>query len=822
MDTDKPAGRTRPIDLRGAAPIIWQAKWLKDSLFEAAEYREIHHPDRTPANNSTIQNVHTLFRRTFSLRSAPVSSARLYLSADDCYRLYVNGSFVGVGPAPSYPFAQPYNGWDVTDVLQAGRVNCLGIHVYYQGLHNLAYVSADNLQGVLAQLEIAYADGASAVIATDGAWRCLRCMAYRGTRTYGYETQFAEDIDLRQWPWDWNLAGFDDGQWPRPVVCPELPPQYTLVPQRTLPVEYEHVRPVRVARKGPGRYFLDFGSEIVGETAFEVTGPAGHRVEVRHGEELSGPDEVRYDMRANCCYQEFCTLSGRRDERLEFFDYKGFRYVEVLNWPGALSPERVWVQARHYPFPPGASAFRSSDRLANDIWALCANGVKWGTLDTYLDCPTREKGGFLGDGFVTGQSHLILTGGDAMLRKFLQDVANSSRRFAGLLSVAPANLTGGELAEYSFLMPELLEFYYRWTGDLDFVKALLPTMLGMLDYYRQYANDEGLLQSLFSRTSGRYSVLVDWPKNLRDDYDDPALGTVNGPGAPINTVANAFYYGSLMASARLAEVAGGSEEQSRLTGLARQVGRSMVRRLRDGTSGLFVDRAGSTHCSLHASAIMLKVGLVPPADLAAVVSLLRQKRLNCGVYFSYFVLKGLYASGHSQLAYDLITARDEHSWHTMLKAGATTCMEAWGPDQKWNTSWCHPWSSAPISMIATELMGLTPALPGWRRIRFGPQPPAELEWAEATITTPCGPASARFDQRGDAIIYRLDVPRGSEAECVFVGVRPEVQVDGRPAPCAIEEDAYGVKRVRLSHVLGPGSHELRVARDRLAAAGRQG
>jgi hypothetical protein len=346
-------------------------------------------------------------------------------------------------------------------------------------------------------------------------------------------------------------------------------------------------------------------------------------------------------------------------------------------------------------------------------------------------------------------------------------------------------------------------------------------MLGMLEYYRQYANDDGLLQNLFGREYGRYSVLVDWPKNLRDDYDDPALGTVNGAGAPINTVANAFYYGSLTAGARLAEVAGAPEERSRLIGLARQVGRSMVRCLRDGASGLFVDRVGSAHCSLHASAIALKVGLVPPADLAAVANLLRRKRLNCGVYFAYFVLKGLYASGHSQLAYDLITGRDEHSWHTMLKAGATTCMEAWGPDQKWNTSWCHPWSSAPISMIATELMGLTPALPGWRRIRFGPQPPAGLEWAELAVSTPFGQVSARFDQRGDAIVYRLDVPRGSEAESVFVGVRPEVRVDGRPVPCAIEEDAYGVKRIRLSHVLPAGSHEISVARDLLEADRRR-
>ena len=31
----------------------------------------------------------------------------------------------------------------------------------------------------------------------------------------------------------------------------------------------------------------------------------------------------------------------------------------------------------------------------------------------------------------------------------------------------------------------------------------------------------------------------------------------------------------------------------------------------------------------------------------------------------------------------------------MIKEGATTTFEAWGKDQKWNTSLFHPWATAP-------------------------------------------------------------------------------------------------------------------------------
>jgi len=53
-------------------------------------------------------------------------------------------------------------------------------------------------------------------------------------------------------------------------------------------------------------------------------------------------------MRAKCLYQEFPILSGR-EETIEFFDYRAFRYMEILNAP--TEPE-VWVDVRHHPFDP--------------------------------------------------------------------------------------------------------------------------------------------------------------------------------------------------------------------------------------------------------------------------------------------------------------------------------------------------------------------------------------------------------------------------------------------------------------------------------------
>jgi alpha-L-rhamnosidase len=745
----------------------WKGDWLRDPIFEGVEYRELIHPNRNTENNGKIQNIHTLFRRELELEEKEILDARLYITADDCYKLYINGIFIGIGPAPAYPADFPYNAWDVTANLQTGKTNCIGVHTFYHGMHSLTFPSGDNLQGLLLQLEVDFKDGSSINLSSESNWQCYRTDAYESKHVIGYQTAFSEYIDLRKFPNGWNRIGFDDSKWQKPLSGP-IPEYYNLSPQQTTPVDVFKRTPERIAKKGDGHYFIDFGSEMSGGTVFTVTGPSGHEVEIRHGEETDGPDSVRYDMRCNCLYQEICTLSGRQNECLEFYDYKGFRYVEVLNWPEELTEDRIWANERHYPMQEEASSFTSSNPLLNEIWELCRNGVRVGTLDTYLDCPTREKGGFMGDGFVTGISHLITSGDPRIMRKFLKDVASTRVYCPGLLSTAP-NYVNGELAEYSFLWPVLLEYYYQWTADLEFVKDMMPVFKGLLEYYAEYENEEGLLQDLFSHNTKRYSVLVDWPNNLRDGYDDPFLmgnRTVEeDPEGVVNTMVQGFYSNCLQASERLAKITDSTEIKRHLSGRKDRLHNAVLNQLRNPEMGLFVDRNGSDHSALHANISPLMAGMIKQDDKKEVIEFIQQKRLGCGVYFSFFVLKALFDYGEYELAYDLITSQDLHSWNSMLEAGATTCMEAWSPDLKWNTSWCHPWSSAPIHMIAHEIMGLRPAKPGWKQISFIPKIPRDLDSASLTMTIPQGKLKVSFRQTDDSLTYDLNIPEGCTAIC---------------------------------------------------------
>ena len=184
--------------------------------------------------------------------------------------------------------------------------------------------------------------------------------------------------------------------------------------------------------------------------------------------------------------------------------------------------------------------------------------------------------------------------------------------------------------------------------------------------------------------------LVDWPENLRDDYDFDLPQPVVGDGC--HNVINALYVGMKKCMEEIREILH-VEYQPQYEPLREAFIRTFFRE----ETGLFVDSVVSSHSSLHANAFAAFYGLCPEGNKVA--DLIRKKGLCCGVFVSYFVLYGLLNLGKKELAYELITNRSEHSWYNMIREGATTAFEAWGKDQKWNTSLCHAWASAPIPVL---------------------------------------------------------------------------------------------------------------------------
>ena len=191
------------------------AEWLRDPVFEGVPVLNLFHREFEDGPElSGPTNIHTLFRNEIELKAAP-ASATLCITGDDYYKFYINDAQVVQGPAPAYHFAYPYYQLEVKHTLAAGR-NCLAAHVYYQGLLNRVWNSADNRSGFMLALDVRYEDGTTERFVTGPDWRVLQIQAFKGTETTGYKTQFLENIDLRELPRGWRAPGFDDSSWAAP------------------------------------------------------------------------------------------------------------------------------------------------------------------------------------------------------------------------------------------------------------------------------------------------------------------------------------------------------------------------------------------------------------------------------------------------------------------------------------------------------------------------------------------------------------------------------------------------------------------------------
>ena len=88
----------------------------------------------------------------------------------------------------------------------------------------------------------------------------------------------------------------------------------------------------------------------------------------------------------------------------------------------------------------------------------------------------------------------------------------------------------------------------------------------------------------------------------------------------------------------------------------------------------------------------------------------------------------------------------------MLSEGATTLFEAWGKEQKWNTSLCHPWACAPLPVLVEDLCGISPALLSGGE--WTPRLP--LKAGDITLTVPLMGRKVTFIRKGTACTLLLD------------------------------------------------------------------
>ena len=439
-------------------------------------------------------------------------------------------------------------------------------------------------------------------------------------------------------------------------------------------LEFEKVQPVS-ATAFENRILYDFGSNYVGYLCVCAKGKKGDIVTVRCAQELNDDGTLRYNLRANCTYEEEWILSDG-ESFLDWFDYKSFRYAE-LSIPANVEMLDVYFCVRHYPFvlKTQLKPDYAFNKELREIWNLCVHTQKYGVQEVIQDCMEREKGFYLGDGCYTALTNMILTGDDSMVRKLIDDAFSTSFITETLVTCMCCSFMQ-EIAEYPLILVYLVLWHYNYTGDKEYLMQNYTKVTRLLDAYRRDYEKGGLLRDL-----DKWCV-VEWPKNFQHEYDvDIREGQICKEA---HVSINAYYIAAIRTANAIATVLSLPQYRDETPLIS-----AFYTAFYDKDNHLFKDGENTEHISLVGNSFVYGLGLCSDKEFQQnFLSMINKHGISSLSFFCTFpVFMGFVRNRR----YDLIKQclLDDNAWKRILQEDGTTTFEGWGKDTKWNTSLFH-------------------------------------------------------------------------------------------------------------------------------------
>ncbi|MBC2839329.1 alpha-L-rhamnosidase C-terminal domain-containing protein [Robiginitalea sp. SC105] len=719
---------------------------INPELRHAWSARWISHPEDP---GDTFGVFH--FKKEVNLDAVPESFV-VHVSADNRYKLYVNGRYITFGPARGDRLNWRYESLDLAPYLKEG-VNVLAATVWNFADHRPVAQHSVRTGFIL------QGDGPAERLAdTDGSWLAGRCGAFEPLpvelNAY-YVVGPGESFDAAAHNWGWQEAGYRDGFVPsregeagRPTLSLEKfggIAGHVLIP-RTIPLmeetaqEFWAVRrmdppdaadkafrgtePLNIPANREVTLLFDQGHLTTAYPVVRFSGGKGSRLEFTYAESLYNPDGGKGNrnevagksIRGNT---DVILPDGGADRMHESLWWRTFRYVEVrIKTGGApLVLDGFTSRFTGYPFEEKAQFTANREWLA-PVWEVGWRTQRLCSGENYFDCPYYEQLQYTGDTRIQCLVSTYVSGDTRLFRNALHSYRDSKMPF-GLTQSRYPSYDPQLIPTFSLVWIAMMHDYWMLTPDSETVRELVPGMLSVLNWYEGHLEPNGMLGKL------EWWNFVDWVNGHGWDSGVPP-GTRDGQSAIISL----YYVYVLKKGAELLEAYGYPEQAVRYRGLADQVGAAVRDSCWDPGRGLFADTPEKVYYSQHANALALLTGLVPPAEQASFMErvLSAKDMAPASYYFSFYVTEALQAAGMGDRYLKTLGP-----WQTMLDRGLTTFAEQSDPTR----SDCHAWSASPLYYFLSLVCGIQPAAPGFKSVAIRPSL-GDLEAVAGEIPHPAG------------------------------------------------------------------------------------
>ncbi len=771
--------------------VNWEAKWIWLS--------------------DSVKSDMMLARKSFIINKMP-EKANLKVTASSQYQLFINGIYVGRGPARSAPHHQSFDILNINNLLRVGG-NIIALKVHKQV--NMKSYHHDIRGGLLAQLDLIGDEKVS--ISTDSKWKVSPDLSWNNNAPLVNRFQSAvnDKVDLRKVQRNWISIDFDDSEWSdakelmRNVGWPlpqkndlkyALTPPWTSLITRDLPYLYENEKEgsnlimadfiseeklsksIKITNKiaknisktisdykldkgpliipptdRPGKRILlfDYCEVLNGSAQLDIIGPSGLKVEIWIAPYILN-NEFKYHI-VDSDFKDEIILSGNRD-LWEATYWKPTRYLGIVleNISEPIKIFGLGIRQISYPFK-NKGYIRSIDNpWVEKYMKASAKTIDVCTTDSYTD-NYRERRQYSQTGFYAALGNYWIFGDHHLQRRYLIQVADEQQANGMMPAYAPLNLDDYMIIlDSNCLWIRSLRNYFLYSGDSSTVRALIPNASRLMSLLHSYTNEIGLIDN------PPYPYWLDHAVNDRRGS---------------NFTLNAHYLGALEDFSQIL-IWLNDPLNKKYIKRADQIRKSLQTYLWDDDNNLFADAyingKLSDELSEHANGMALAMKIASKNQASLIISKLLVKdkhnyiKRESGMTMvtpamSYFLHKGLCDYGYVNESFDLFKLR----FDKMLKNNHNgTLWEEWWLDatgrsgqlSKIKTRSDAQTESAFVPALFAEfLLGLKVIKPGMSIVEIS-KPETTIKHIQASVPTPQGDLEIEwnFDKNN---LLTLSIPK---------------------------------------------------------------
>lgn len=760
-----------------AEDVEWTAQWIM-------------HPTVQPQSHAVV-----LFRKNFELSAKPETFV-VHLSADNHYRLFVNGRYILRGPARGDLSHWFYETIDLAEYLQPGK-NTIAAEVVNWG-PTRSFTCFSQMTNFIMQGD---SEAEKLVNTAEGSWKCIQNQAFypkivnwmtdRNTIDFGlYVGNPTDSICAEKYPWGWEKTNFDDAGWLPAKWCDIAggrDSQFAggivygggkmLIPRRTGLLEETRVQFTGIRRitgieknedfihdKGnlivPANQkvsiLIDQSYETMGYPEMNVSGGKDSRIQAMYAENLIVRNKSQKGNRNDIEGKRMVGLKdvfipdGGENRVFKPTYIRAFRFIqldiETSNEP--LIIENYYHVACKAPIELKAK-FETNNSLTDWIMDAGWRTVSICAQDMLLSDAAYEQMQYTGDSRVHNLSLLTLSGDDRLTRNALIQF-DQSRIPEGLTYACYPNPFHLIIPSYSLIWIDQVHDYMMWKDDKEFIAGFEPGINSVLDWFEKRRQPNGLLGKI------DWWAALAWPHYYKNG-EPPAVHEGN------NTLYSLHYSYTLRHAADIFDFLGKATQAKEYRNRADQICNA-VNQLCKNSEGFYTESPENKQVSQITNLLAILAEVVTGKEAEQLMKKLLEPKDWFGqvdLFLHLYLFEAMNKTGFQE---QFMSETSE--WQLMQQKGMSTFAEVpleWGEENQ--RSECHPWSTAPDYFLFRTICGIQPHSAGHRSVEIAPEF-GELKQIKAVYPHHLGNIELDLKSNQSTVEGVITVPSGMQA--VFV------------------------------------------------------